>query len=138
MPPPRLSLDALLRPQSVAIIGASTNEHKVGGVPVSLLKKLGYQGRIIPVHPEAKQIQGLPAVPRIADAGGAIDLAIVCVPERAAASVLAECAQAGVKAAIMFTSGFAEMGEAGAAAQNAIAKIATAPASPCLDQTASA
>ena len=124
MPPPRLSLDALLRPQSVAIIGASTNEHKVGGVPVSLLKKLGYQGRIIPVHPEAKQIQGLPAVPRIADAGGAIDLAIVCVPERAAASVLAECAQAGVKAAIMFTSGFAEMGEAGAAAQNAIAKIA--------------
>ena len=124
MPPPRLSLDALLRPQSVAIIGASTNEHKVGGVPVSLLKKLGYQGRIIPVHPEAKQIQGLPAVPRIADAGGAIDLAIVCVPERAAESVLAECAQAGVKAAIMFTSGFAEMGEAGAAAQSAIAKIA--------------
>ena len=77
-------------------------------------------------------------MPRIADAGGAIDLAIVCVPERAAASVLTECAQAVVKAAIMFTSGFAEMGEAGAAAQNAIAKIATAPASPCLDQTASA
>ena len=76
MPPPRLSLDALLRPQSVAIIGASTNEHKVGGVPVSLLKKLGYQGRIIPVHPEAKQIQGLPAVPRIATlrkAGGEND-----------------------------------------------------------------
>lgn len=124
MSSPSVSLDALLRPQSIAIIGASTTEHKVGGVPVALLKKLGYQGRIIPVHPEAKEIQGLPAVPRIADAGGPIDLAIVCVPERAAASVLAECAAAKVKAAIMFTSGFAEMGEAGAAAQAALAKIA--------------
>jgi acetate---CoA ligase (ADP-forming) len=47
------NLDALLQPQSIAIIGASTNEHKVGGVPVALLKKLGYQGRITPVHPEA-------------------------------------------------------------------------------------
>ena len=124
MPTPKISLDALLRPQSVAIIGASTTEHKVGGVPVALLKKLGYQGRIVPVHPEAKEIQGLPAVARIADAGEAIDLAIVCVPERAAAQVFAECAAAKVKAAIMFTSGFAEMGEAGAAAQSVIAKIA--------------
>ena len=57
MPPPRLSLDALLRPQSVAIIGASTNEHRVGGVPVPLLKKLGYQCRIIPVHPEANRFR---------------------------------------------------------------------------------
>lgn len=119
MPP---ALDALIKPRSVAVIGASTNPDKVGGVPVALLTRLGYAGRIVPVHPSAREIQGLPALPDIR-AAGAIDLAIVSVPEREAAAVLRACADAGVKAAIMFTSGFAEMGVAGAAAQQEIAAI---------------
>ena len=119
-----ISLDALLRPQSVAIIGASTNQHKVGGVPVALLSTLGYAGRVIPVHPQASDIQGLPAVRSILDAGGAVDLAIVAVPVVHAEQVMRECVQAGVKAAIMFTSGFAEVGGDGIAQQANMAKIA--------------
>ena len=118
------NFDALLRPSSVAIIGASTDANKVGGVPVSLLKSLGYAGRIIPVNPVAAEVQGLPAVASILDVPGPVDLAIVCVPQSAAAQVLADCARAGVKSVIMFTSGFAEIGATGAQAQLAIQKIA--------------
>ena len=118
------SLDVLLHPRSVAIIGASTNQHKVGGVPLALLSTLGFAGRVIPVHPQAAEIGGLPAVRSIHDAGVAVDLAIVAVPLGHAEQVLRECVQAGVKAAIMFTSGFAEMGDAGAVQQATMAKIA--------------
>ena len=124
MPDPSLRLDALLRPQSVAIIGASTNPNKVGGIPVSMLLKLGYEGRIIPVNPQAREVQGLPAVASILDAVGPVDLAIICVPEDQAAAMLTECGRAGVAAAIMFTSGFAEMGSAGQQAQQELAAIA--------------
>ena len=127
---PNLSaIDALLRPQSVAVIGASTNEHKVGGVPVALLTKLGFAGRVIPVHPDAPAIQGLPAVKSILDAatrnaGQAVDLAIVAVPATHSERVLRECAEAGVKGLVMFTSGFAEVGGDGVVQQERLATIA--------------
>ena len=75
-------LSALLRPQSVAVIGASTNQHKVGGVPVALLSTLGFAGRVVPVHPDAREIQGIPAVKSILDALQPVETAVHEVNER--------------------------------------------------------
>lgn len=112
-------LDALLQPRSIAVIGASTQPDKVGGMPIQLLRELGYPGRIYPVHRDAGEIQGLRAYPSLAAIGVPVDLAIVAVPAAAALDVMAQLGQAGVRAAVYFTSGFAETGGADDDAQGA-------------------
>ncbi|NDH54764.1 MAG: CoA-binding protein, partial [Betaproteobacteria bacterium] len=79
-----------MHPRSVAVIGASTQAQKVGGMPVRLMREFGFQGRIVPVHPEARDIQGLPAVPRLRFAEP-VDMAIVCVPRAAVLQAVADC-----------------------------------------------
>ncbi|AJG24820.1 acetate--CoA ligase family protein [Cupriavidus basilensis] len=117
-------LDFLLKPRSVAVIGASTQPEKVGGMPIRLLRELGYAGRIFPVHPTASEIQGLPAYATLAAIGQPVDLAIVAVPAVATESVMAQLARNGTRAAIFFTSGFAEVGDEGLAMQVALAESA--------------
>ncbi|MBB1632085.1 acetate--CoA ligase family protein [Cupriavidus sp. UME77] len=118
------NLDFLLKPRSVAVIGASTQPEKVGGMPIRLLRELGYAGRIFPVHPTAGEIQGLPAYATLAAIGQPVDLAIVAVPAVATESVMAQLARSGTRAAIFFTSGFAEVGDEGLAMQVALAESA--------------
>ncbi|MDR3384354.1 acetate--CoA ligase family protein [Cupriavidus basilensis] len=118
------NLDFLLKPRSVAVIGASTQPEKVGGMPIRLLRELGYAGRIFPVHPTAGEIQGLPAYATLAAIGQPVDLAIVAVPAVATESVMAQLARNGTRAAIFFTSGFAEVGDEGLAMQVALAESA--------------
>ncbi|MFC7408820.1 acetate--CoA ligase family protein [Hydrogenophaga atypica] len=121
---PTISLDALMRPRSVAIIGASTQAQKVGGMPVRLLREYGFEGRILPVHPEANEIQGLPAVPSLRHADAPVDMAIVCVPRASVQQAIADCVDTGVKAAVVFTGGFAEAGDSGLADQQAMVALA--------------
>lgn len=123
---PLPSVSSLLRPRSIAVIGASTTPNKVGGTPITLLKRLGYDGLVVPVHPSAPDIQGLSAVRSILDAPEPIDLAIVCVPQSIAVQAVKECGRAGVKGVIVFTAGFAEAGEAGRLAQDAMVEAARA------------
>src|SRR5215217_7459034 len=77
MTPP--DLRPLLTPRSIAVIGASTQAHKPGGMPIRLLREGGYRGAIYPVHLHADEIQGLKAYPSMAAIGEAVDLAIVAV-----------------------------------------------------------
>jgi acetate---CoA ligase (ADP-forming) len=70
------SLSPLFAPRTVAVIGASTDPVKIGGRPISYLKAKGFGGRIIPVNPKAKEIQGLPVHPTITDVDCEVDLAI--------------------------------------------------------------
>jgi acetate---CoA ligase (ADP-forming) len=119
-------LTPLLCPRSIAVIGASTQPDKVGGVPIRLLRELGYGGAIYPVHVEAREIQGLRAYPALRDVEGPVDLAIVAVPVASAVSVMDQLTDKGVRAAIYFTSGFAEVGGEGVAAQQALAERALA------------
>jgi acetate---CoA ligase (ADP-forming) len=118
------SLDVLMHPRSVAIIGASTQAQKVGGMPVRLMREFGFQGRIVPVHPEAREIQGLTAVPSLHQIADPVDMAIVCVPRAAVLQAVADCVDTGVKAAVVFTGGFAETGPGGLADQDAIVALA--------------
>ncbi|RZT30895.1 acetate--CoA ligase family protein [Cupriavidus agavae] len=120
-----LDLQPLLCPRSIAVVGASTSPDKVGGVPIRLLAELGYVGRVFPVNPGADTVQGLRAWRSIDAIGEPVDLAIVAVPAPGAPDVMAQLGQAGTRAAIVFTSGFAEV-EGGEALQQALTAQARA------------
>ena len=109
-------LDGLFRPNSVAIIGASSDANRIGGRPVKFSKR-AFKGAIYPVNPKGGDLQGLTAYPSIADVPGAVDQAIIAVPAKAALQAADECIAKGVKAAVMFSSGFAETGAEGRAMQ---------------------
>ena len=119
------AVSALLRPRSIAVIGASTQPLKAGGMPVRLLRDHGFAGPILPIHPSASEIQGLPAFASLQQAGQAVDLAIICVPQPAVRQAMVDCVAHGVKAAVLFTGGFAETGAQGLADQEDIVRLAT-------------
>jgi acyl-CoA synthetase (NDP forming) len=114
-------LDYLFRPRSVAIIGASSDPNRIGGRPVRF-SKYAFKGALLPVNPNQTEIQGLPAYPSIKDAPVAVDQAIVAVPAKAAMQAVDDCIAKGVKAIVMFSSGFAETGAEGRAAQAELAR----------------
>ena len=123
---PQSGLDALFNPRSVAIIGASQDPTRIGGRPLRYLKESGFQGEIWPVNPRRERVQGIEARPRIAEVPGAIDVAIVAVRAEQVLDVVEACAERGVGAAVVFTSGFAETGATGAARQRRMSDIARA------------
>ncbi len=100
-------LDTLLSPGSVAVIGASPDPHKIRGALLHLLRKNGFGGRIIPVNPSYTEINGLPCYPNVAAAGGGADLALIAIPAAGVLAALEECAAAGVRNAVVISSGFA-------------------------------
>jgi acetate---CoA ligase (ADP-forming) len=119
-----LSLEPLFRPASVAIIGASSDPGKIGGIPLKLLKTSRFAGALYPVNPNAATIQELPAFVSIRDIGRPIDLAIIAVPAPSVLDALEACAAAGVRAVIIFSAGFAEMDARGVRQQERIGAIA--------------
>lgn len=119
-----MTFAALLHPSSVAVVGASQNPQKVGGMPVRLLKELGYDGIIYPINSAVPEVQGLVAYSCLADVPAAVDLVIIALPAHNVEAALAEAVQAGARAAIVLSSGFAEVGDEGAAAQARLAAVA--------------
>ncbi len=103
-----MSLDAALNPASIAIIGASENPDKIGGRPVDYLRRFGFRGRVFPINPNRREIQGLPCFPGLGALPSVPDLAIIAVPGAAAVAAVEGCAAAGVKVAITMASGFGE------------------------------
>jgi acyl-CoA synthetase (NDP forming) len=120
----RASLEPLFRPASIAIIGASSDPKKIGGLPVDFLKTYRFAGAVYPVNPRADTIQGLKAYPSITDVGAPVDQAVIAVPEPIVLPTLEACAKAGVRSVIIFTAGFAEVGADGDAAQRRIRALA--------------
>jgi len=121
-----MSLKALLHPASIAIVGASQNPQKVGGMPVRLLTELGWRGTVYPINATAAEVQGHRAYPSLAALPATPDLAIIVVPAEAVEAALRQAVAKGVGAAIVLSSGFAETGEAGADAQQRLVEIARA------------
>ncbi len=113
-----MSLQALLRPRSIAIIGASDNASRIGGVPVELLIRAGF-ANIYPVNPKSPRVQGLPAYDRIESVPSGVELAIVCVSAEAVLSQLERCHARGIAAAIVYAAGYAETNEAAGRARQA-------------------
>lgn len=121
-----MRLERLLRPRSIAIIGASDEPSRIGGRPLAYLKAGRFPGRIFPINPNRSTVQGLPAWPDVAAVGEPIDLAVVAVPAERTAEAVTSCAALGVGAAIIFTAGFAETDADGQALQERLAGIGRA------------
>lgn len=117
-------LHAALEPESIAVIGASDNPHKVGGRPLLYLKRYGYRGRIYPINPARAEVQGLRAFGGIEDTPEPPELAVVAVAGDEAVRAVEACAARGVKVAVVMTSGFGETGEAGRAKQDRMLAVA--------------
>jgi acetate---CoA ligase (ADP-forming) len=117
-------LDTFFSPSSIALIGASRDLEKIPGRLLSMLRKNHYPGRIYPINPNYGDIDGLKCYPSISDVGAPIDLAIVIIPARAVLGALEQCAAAGVKNAVIISSGFAEEGGDSTAMQDAIVALA--------------
>jgi acyl-CoA synthetase (NDP forming) len=118
------SLEPLFNPKSVAVLGASRDPTRIGGMPVAYMLRHGFAGDIYPVNPNHDEVQGLDAYACIGDIGAPVDVAIMAVQARLAVPVAEECAAAGVKTICAFTSGFSEIGEEGAALQARLKDIA--------------
>lgn len=114
----------MFHPKTIAVVGASDDPVKIGGRPLAFLLRHGYAGRVFPVNPARATVQGLPAFPSLQAIPEPVDLAIVVVPAERVIETLEEAAAKGVKAAIVFSSGFAEVGDAGRAAQSRMREVA--------------
>ncbi|HYW92041.1 MAG TPA: acetate--CoA ligase family protein [Gammaproteobacteria bacterium] len=117
------ALRALFQPRSVAVIGASSNPQKIGGIPVQLLQKYGFAGDVYPVNPRHESIQGLRAWASVQDIEKPPELAIVAVPAAGVYEAIGQCGRAGVKSAVVFSSGFAEVGDEGAVQQEQLREL---------------
>lgn len=120
------ALAAILTPRSVAIVGASDDVARIGGRPLRYLREGGFAGPVWPVNPNRPQVQGLPAFASLAALPAAPDIAILAVPAAATLAAVEDCAARGVRAAVIFSAGFAETGPEGAALQARICDAARA------------
>jgi len=116
----------LLAPRSVAILGASDNPIKAGGRPIDYLRRHGFAGRVYPVNPNRAQIQGLPAYPELAALPDAPDVVVVSVAGQEVEQAIEHCLAVHARAAVIYSSGFAELGEAGAVQQRRLVERARA------------
>jgi acyl-CoA synthetase (NDP forming) len=110
-------LTPLLAPRSVAILGASNDPLRIGGRPIACMKAQGFAGSLFPVNPNRAEVQGIKAYPSIAELPEVPDVAVVAIPAPLVVDAIAQLAARGVKGAVIFTSGFAEVDAAGADTQ---------------------
>ncbi|WP_167525595.1 acetate--CoA ligase family protein [Cupriavidus oxalaticus] len=118
------SLDAVFRPRTIAVIGASDDPTRISGRPIAYALRYGYEGAIYPINPSRSTVQGLPAFPSLREAPDGIDCAIIALPTGLVIDTLRQCADKGIRAVVLFTSGFAELGEAGRELQEAVTRTA--------------
>lgn len=111
-------LTPLIAPKSIALIGASTNPGRVGGMPLALLVQHGYQGRVYPVNPKYQTVFDYPCYPDIESVPGPVDVAVLALAANEVVAMLRRCHARGINNAIVFASGFAEAQEAGRALQD--------------------
>ena len=121
------SLAPLLEPSSVAVVGARSDGSGIGATVLRSIVAGGFTGRVAVVHKRADELgelSGVEAYPTLGDVPGPVDLVIVCVPAAAAEEVLRDAGDAGVRAAVVVSSGFGELGTDGASLQRHLASTA--------------
>ena len=114
------SLDSIMKPRSIAVIGASTRAHTIGSDIMKRLQEYGFQGPIYPVNPKGGVIEGLQAYPSILDVPGEVDLAIVVVNAKFVLSTVDQCHEKGVGGLCVISAGLKETGAEGAALEKAL------------------
>jgi acyl-CoA synthetase (NDP forming) len=122
----KAGLDCLLRPASIAVIGASSDPTRIGGRPLAYLKRAGFSGGVYPVNPAHESVQGFKSYGSIEAVPHPIDTAIIAVRREAVLDSARACAAQGVKSLIVFSAGFAEIGIEGVPSQTELASIGRA------------
>ena len=111
------NLDKIMKPKSVAVIGASTKEHTIGSDIMKRLQEYKFNGNIYPVNPKGGVIEGLQAYTSILEVPGEVDLAIIVVNQKFVLDTIDQCHQKGVGGLVVITAGFKETGKEGAEAE---------------------
>lgn len=120
------SLSSLLNPRSIAVVGASADRSRIGGRPLDYLLRAGFPGDIYPVNPHREEVQGLRSYARLADISAAVDCALLVLPAEQVPDAAQEALRKGVRSLVIFSAGFAEVGEAGALRQRQMIAAARA------------
>ena len=118
------TLDDLLTPRSVAVVGASDDPTRIGGRPLAFFKNLGYEGKIFPVNPNRDKVQGIDAYPSLADITDPVDFVLVAVPAKGVLDVMQQAIAKRAKTVMIFSSGFGEMNDEGQVMQDELSRLA--------------
>ncbi len=119
-----MGLEALFSPRAVAVVGASNRELTIGYRIIENLLDFGYTGPIYPVNPKGGEIRGLKAYPSILDTPGPVDVAHIVIKNTYVLPCIEECAEKGIKAAIVNTAGFREIGDEGVVLEEQLVAVA--------------
>jgi acetyl coenzyme A synthetase (ADP forming)-like protein len=114
------SLRPFFEPRCIAVIGANAERGRIGSEILHNLRASGFTGTLVPVHPSASEIDGLRACASVRDIPGEVDLAVVVVPAARVAAVVDDCLAKGVRALVVISAGFGEIGEAGRKLQDEV------------------
>lgn len=120
------SVHNVLHPESVAVIGASTDPAKIGHAVLANLLRGNFTGPVFPVNPEARSVRGVRAYPSVTDIPDPVSLAVVAVPAAGIDEVMDSCLEKGVRALVVVSAGFAEAGEGGVVAERKLVAEARA------------
>src|SRR5262249_53344178 len=113
----------LMKPKSLAVVGASTRTNRATRV-IANLQRFGYAGRVFPINPRYTEILGLPCYPDLASTPEPADAVVIAIPASDVPAVLAAAAESGVRGAVVLSSGFGEAGPAGQARQAVLDRLA--------------
>ena len=116
-------LDAIFRPRSIAVVGASRRRGSIGHEILHNLVEHDFQGVVFPVHPSAPVIHSIKAYPTVLDIPDPVDLAVIVVPYRHVLQVVDECGRKGVRGMVVITAGFREVGGEGIAREEALLEL---------------
>ncbi len=117
-------LDPLLQPRSIAMIGASNNPGRIGGMPLDLLRHFHYAGEVYPINPKYEEVFGYRCYPDVEALPQAPDLAVLAIAAEDVTGMLERCHAKGIRAAIVYAAGFAEAGSAGVELQTRLEQFA--------------
>jgi acetyl coenzyme A synthetase (ADP forming)-like protein len=123
MPADRGALDAIFRPRSLALIGASRERHSIGWDILDNLLRYEFQGQIFPVNPRADVVHSLKCYPAVEAIPDPVDLAIIAVPKRFVAGEVEACGRKDVRGLVVITAGFKEVGGDGQALEREVVEI---------------
>ncbi|MBV9393167.1 MAG: acetate--CoA ligase family protein [Methylobacteriaceae bacterium] len=104
------AMNRIMKPDALAVIGASAETGKIGNSVMKNLINGGYKGKIYPIHPKADEIMGMKAYKSVKDVPGEIDVAVFAIPAQFVAAALTECGEKKIAGAVLIPSGFAETG----------------------------
>ncbi len=115
-------IDKIFNPESIAVIGASERKESVGYAVMNNLISEGYKGKIFPINPKSPEILNIKAYKSITEINAPVDLAIIATPAKTVVGLIEECGQNNIKAVVIITSGFSEIGEEGKLLEEEIEK----------------